>query len=253
LKQRFGTPPTKKLIPRPPFAAPSLFASSSTASSVDPIAKSTTIVADQSNVAIESSSSFLKRLFSGTLLRNNREKQAMDLIVDEAAVRAYYQCADGPDYVALCKGLHLNDVMFTWYKLTLLHLWMVCIRAHRSLNQDSYLRFRDGILIAMWDDVEGRFGTLAEEWKIKMGMKKKENLRIMHGLMIQALVEYDEGFLCSDTMLAGALWRNLYTEQVVDLIHLNRAVRYVRANIAHLDTLHIDTLIVDGIKEWKLP
>jgi hypothetical protein len=31
-----------------------------------------------------------------------------------------------------------------------------------------------------------------EEWKIQMGVKKKENLRIMHGLMLQALVEYDE-------------------------------------------------------------
>lgn len=59
----------------------------------------------------------------------------------------------------------------------------------------------------------------------------KQNTHIM---MMMAVMQ---GFVCSDTMLAGALWRNLYTEKVIDLIHLNRAVRYVRGNVRILNLL----------------
>lgn len=40
-----------------------------------------------------------------------------------------------------------------------------------------------------------------------------------------------QGFLSDDTVLAGALWRNLYMQRSVDPIHLNRAVYYVRGTV----------------------
>uniref|UniRef100_A0A914WYI0 Ubiquinol-cytochrome c chaperone domain-containing protein n=1 Tax=Plectus sambesii TaxID=2011161 RepID=A0A914WYI0_9BILA len=247
--------PSKRSTPALPYSGlplHSLRASSSIAS--DPATSTVKTTSKEKPAVVNTNTSFFKRLFGGDgLLAENRERQALNMLVDEAAVRVYYQCADGFDYEGLCKALNLDDVMFTWFKLTLLHIWFALVRVHRSMNEEAYLRFRDGMLTSLWDDVENRFGTIASEWKIPMAMKKKENLRLMQGVMLQSLVEYDEGFVCTDTMLAGALWRNLYTENMVDLIDLNRAVRYVRANIAHLDTLHIDSLIVDGIKEWKLP
>src|SRR5262249_37186708 len=57
-----------------------------------------------------------------------------------------------------------------------------------------------------------------------------------------------QGFVCSDTMLAGALWRNLYTEKMVDLINLNRAVRYVRANVSDRHLLNAWRCAFDGSK-----
>jgi hypothetical protein len=46
--------------------------------------------------------------------------------------------------------------MSSWYKLTLLHVWMCLLRLHVVLDAGAYQRFRGSILSALWFDVDKR-------------------------------------------------------------------------------------------------
>ncbi|VDD89497.1 unnamed protein product [Enterobius vermicularis] len=54
----------------------------------------------------------------------------------------------------------------------------------------------------------------------------------MHGLYVQTLVEYDEGFLSSDAVLAGAIWRCLYIQKNFNPIHVSSVIRYMRGTVS---------------------
>uniref|UniRef100_A0A914PG42 Ubiquinol-cytochrome c chaperone domain-containing protein n=1 Tax=Panagrolaimus davidi TaxID=227884 RepID=A0A914PG42_9BILA len=78
----------------------------------------------------------------------------------KAAGQLYYDCANNYPYLVLCKNFGLEDYMSTWFKLTLIHVWMLLLRIHVSLDAEAYNRIRDGILSTLWLDVDKRLELL---------------------------------------------------------------------------------------------
>ncbi|KAJ1348800.1 hypothetical protein KIN20_004194 [Parelaphostrongylus tenuis] len=188
-----------------------------------------------------------------TLLRNKLGKDGVDpmlkTLLDSASTQLYYDCANKYDYEKLCEALGLPDYMSSWYKLTLLHCWMVLMRMHISLDGYAYLRLKRSMLSAMWFDVDSRLKIVGAE--LKQTLTTKSDILNMHGLHLQTFLEYDEGFLANDRLLAAALWRCLYLSRAFDPIHVLSAIVYIRSTLAWLDTIDIDDIMVNGIKEWK--
>ncbi|VDK77143.1 unnamed protein product [Litomosoides sigmodontis] len=169
--------------------------------------------------------------------------------LDRSAAQLYFDCANRFPYLKLCTALCLPDYLSTWYKLTLMHTWMLLVRLQSVLEAAAYIRIRNSVVEIMFDDVDKRLRVVSEEIH-EMLYHKSDKLR-MAGLYMQTFFEYEEGFLSDDTTLAGALWRNLYMQRSVDPIHLNRAVYYVRGTMAYLDSLSLEEILLHGIKNWK--
>ncbi|TKR58622.1 hypothetical protein L596_030044 [Steinernema carpocapsae] len=173
----------------------------------------------------------------------------LKVLLDKSSAQLYYGCANNFPYLKLCESFDLPDYMSSWFKLTLMHVWMVLIRLHVSLDAQAYQRFQRGILETMWADIDKRLEIVGEE--LKETMTTRSDMRNMHGLHIQTLMEYDEGFVADDRKLAAAVWRCLYMQREFDPVHLNRVVAYMRSTVAYLDHLSVDEILTDGIKEWR--
>ncbi|MFH4979976.1 hypothetical protein AB6A40_006685 [Gnathostoma spinigerum] len=190
-------------------------------------------------------SQFKKKMRIGS---NNIDPQ-LKVVLDHSSAQLYYNCANHYAYLKLCEAFGLPDYPSTWFKLTLMHVWMVLMRLHLALEAHSYLRLQRSLLSAMWLDVDKRLEILGNETSQRLTSAK--DMKLMHALHVQTLLEYDEGFLRSDVALAGAVWRCLFIERTCDPIHVNRVVHYMRATVAYLDTLDSETILIQGIKEWK--
>ncbi|KAK6060991.1 Ubiquinol-cytochrome C chaperone [Cooperia oncophora] len=190
----------------------------------------------------------LKAAFKHKFSKDELDPMLKNLL-DTASAQLYYNCANNYDYEKLCEAFGLPDYMSSWYKLTLMHCWMVLLRVHTSLDAPAYLRLQHSMLATMWFDIDSRLKIVGEE--IKQSLTSKSDLKSMHGLHLQTFFEYDEGFLANDRLLAAALWRCLYIGRPCDPIHVLRAIAYIRSTMAWLDTLDLKDLMADGIKEWK--
>ncbi|CAG9533668.1 unnamed protein product [Cercopithifilaria johnstoni] len=169
--------------------------------------------------------------------------------LDHSAAQLYFDCANRFPYLKLCTALCLPDYLSTWYKLTLMHTWMLLVRLQSVLEAAAFTRIRNSVIEIMFGDIDNRLRVVSEELDEMLYHKKDK--RRMAGLYLQTFFEYDEGFLSDDTALAGALWRNLYMQRSIDPIHLNRAAYYVRGTMAYLDSLSLEEILLQGIKNWK--
>ncbi|EFO21541.2 ubiquinol-cytochrome C chaperone family protein [Loa loa] len=192
-------------------------------------------------------------------LRKARSMRRQDQVIytkemlanlDRSAAQLYFDCANRFPYLKLCTALCLPDYLSTWYKLTLMHTWMLLVRLQSVLEAAAFIRLRNSVIEIMFGDVDKRLRVVSEE--LHEMLYHKSDRRRMAGLYLQTFLEYDEGFLCDDTTLAGALWRNLYMQRSVDPVHLNRAVYYVRGTMAYLDSLNLEEILLQGIKNWKI-
>jgi hypothetical protein len=123
-----------------------------------------------------------------------QEKDFLDpelkTLLDKAASQLYYDCADKYPYLVLCKSFGLEDYMSTWFKLTLIHVWMLLLRIHVSLDAAAYNRIKEGILSTLWLDVDKRLEILGTQLNQKLNTTS--DMRTMNGLYVQSLLEYDE-------------------------------------------------------------
>ncbi|CAB3402505.1 unnamed protein product [Caenorhabditis bovis] len=150
-------------------------------------------------------------------------------ILDRASAQLYYNCADNFDFPKLCEAFGLGDYMSSWYKLTLMHTWMVLMRLHGEFDGKAYVRLQHGLLSTMWLDIDN-------SKELGQVVTSESDMKHMHGVHLQTFFEYDEGFLSDDRVLAGAVWRCLYMSRPVDPIHLLRVVTYIRSTVAWLET-----------------
>ncbi|MCP9264911.1 Melanopsin [Dirofilaria immitis] len=158
--------------------------------------------------------------------------------LNRSASYLYFDCANRFPYLKLCTALCLPDYLSTWYKLTLMHTWMLLVRLQSVLEAAAFIRIRNSIIEIMFDDIDKRLRIVSEEMH-EMLYHKRTNVVWL-------------GFLSEDTALAGALWRNLYMQRSVDPVYLNRAVHYVRGTMAYLDSLSLEEILLQGIKNWKI-
>ncbi|KAI6243834.1 Ubiquinol-cytochrome C chaperone domain containing protein [Aphelenchoides fujianensis] len=188
-----------------------------------------------------------RHLFKRSTPPEGLDKEMIGLL-DKSASQLYYDCANNYPYLVLIKAFELPDYMSSWYKLTLLHAWLCLLRLQSSLDAPTYKRVQQGLLSSLWFDVDKRLDLMGEELNVKLNTKA--DMRKMHGLYLQTIFEYDEGFLDSDCVLAAALWRNLYVSKTVEPVCLNNVVRYVRETAVFLESLDANEILVKGIKRW---
>ncbi|VDK83564.1 unnamed protein product [Onchocerca ochengi] len=161
--------------------------------------------------------------------------------LNHSAAHLYFDCANRFPYLKLCTGKSLEGLII--YR-------MLLVRLQSVLEAAAFIRIRNSIIEIMFDDIDKRLRVVSEE--LHEMLYHKSDKRRMAGLYLQTFFEYDEGFLSDDVALAGALWRNLYMQRSVDPVHLNRAVYYVRGTMAYLDSLSLEAILLQGIKNWKI-
>jgi len=192
----------------------------------------------------------VKRFFFLKLLPGQRLQSEHKRMLDAAALRLYRNCSNDYQYLKLIDKFGMHDNIYTWWKLTLLHVWMLSVRLHTSLDMHAYHRLKQTILRELWDDWDKRLKVVKEEIDLKV--LAREWAKRLHGLYIQTLLELDEGFLDSDAVLAGSIWRCFYQgNDAIDATHLNAVVLYIRSTMAYLDTLDVESILVNGVQEWK--
>ncbi|CAI4221545.1 unnamed protein product [Auanema sp. JU1783] len=230
----------------------SLASSSTSAKQVNAVKRST--VDDVTQSLLSSTSNVpkpLSRIAAALKMKFKKDNidPSLKILLDGASAKLYFDCANNYNYDKLCQTFGLPDYMSSWFKLTLLHTWMVLMRLHISLDAEAYLRIQRGILSSLWFDVDQRLEIVGKE--INQVLSSKSDIQRMHGLHLQTFLEYDEGFLHDDRVLAAAIWRCLYLERECDPIHVLRVVSYIRSSMAWLDSMDLNDILVDGIKEWK--
>eukprot|EP00045_Choanoeca_perplexa_P003531 m.31738 g.31738 ORF g.31738 m.31738 type:complete len:173 (+) comp12097_c0_seq2:147-665(+) len=100
------------------------------------------------------------------------------------------------------------------------------------------------MVVFFWDDVDHRMKSLGDVDRSMVQESTRELFSMFHGL----LFAYDEGLEGDDTVLAAALWRNLFHDSKTDLNveDLASMVAYVRREMAALDMVDAEQLIGEG-------
>jgi cytochrome b pre-mRNA-processing protein 3 len=89
------------------------------------------------------------------------------------------------------------------------------------------------LIMSMWHDIQER-GRVMGIPSIKM----KESLSKMVEQFNAALFGYDEGLLSNDSVLAAALWRNLFVRRDIEPEQLADMVEYVRQQVGEFSKPH---------------
>ncbi|KAI9006946.1 ubiquinol-cytochrome C chaperone-domain-containing protein [Hyaloraphidium curvatum] len=151
----------------------------------------------------------------------------------KTAIDVYSECARHVENKELfVTGMGLIDAFETWYLLMVLHVWMISVRC----------RTGSGVLRRMSEDVSSTLCSDLEKRLYEGGITNftvisrtlKELLDSYYG----QILAYDEGLHGGDVLMASALWRNLFSVSGdVSTQQLQKAMRYVRRNLVHLDTM----------------
>lgn len=80
---------------------------------------------------------------------------------------------------------------------------------------------------------------------------RKKQIQLLVDEFQASLFSYDEGLLSSDTVLAGAIWRHVFVQGDFKPRTLEILVAYVRENIAYLDSISKEDLIMKRGIQWK--
>ncbi|XP_043205347.1 ubiquinol-cytochrome-c reductase complex assembly factor 1-like [Amphibalanus amphitrite] len=183
----------------------------------------------------------------GGAIRNVLGKLGV-LNVSRARLRAvgyllYETAADGPDYVQFFQLCEMPDTFFSWYLVTELHVWMLCVRLADDGAEGKFCRGQ--LITAMWEDLETRSKKLGS---VAASVRNEQIQQTSHHFQA-ALLGYDEG-LQDDRVLASALWRRLFSRGGKDATRLETIVAYVRREQARLDRLSRDRLLLHGQNSW---
>ncbi|XP_054641579.1 ubiquinol-cytochrome-c reductase complex assembly factor 1 isoform X3 [Dunckerocampus dactyliophorus] len=135
-----------------------------------------------------------------------------------AALRMYTCCVERINYDDFFQRCSLPDTLNSWFLVAQLHVWMCLVRMRQEGRAGKYMcRY---IVHSMWEDVEQRS-------------------KIMGGI------------LSGDSVLAAALWRNLFNCQCDEPAQLELMVEYVRKQMQYIDTLDGEDLLLTGEVKWR--
>lgn len=130
--------------------------------------------------------------------------------------------------------LKMPQTFNQWYQITILHVWMLFVRM-RSLPRAYCREYQQKLVNRIFDDIDFQ---LRETIKIysdrRVNMYKKDMSNQLRG----SVFAYDEGFVSDDTVLAGAVWRNMFEGRTdVDISEIEQIVHYIRAQLYALDKI----------------
>eukprot|EP00045_Choanoeca_perplexa_P003532 m.31742 g.31742 ORF g.31742 m.31742 type:complete len:261 (+) comp12097_c0_seq3:104-886(+) len=154
----------------------------------------------------------------------------------------YMTCAEVAMHPQLYRVCQLPDTFQSWFLVTQLHLYMMMVRLKSEGSEGKYVYKQ--MVVFFWDDVDHRMKSLGDVDRSMVQESTRELFSMFHGL----LFAYDEGLEGDDTVLAAALWRNLFHDSKTDLNveDLASMVAYVRREMAALDMVDAEQLIGEG-------
>ncbi|XP_028667708.1 ubiquinol-cytochrome-c reductase complex assembly factor 1 [Erpetoichthys calabaricus] len=161
-----------------------------------------------------------------------------------AALRMYTCCVEKINYDEFFERCSLPDTLNSWFLVAQLHVWMCLVRMKQEGRAGKYMcRY---IVHSMWEDVHQRGKVLGID-----SVALKESIRVMTENFYAAIFGYDEGILSNDSVLAAALWRNLFNKECEDPQQLELMVEYVRKQMQYLDSLDGEDLLLTGEVKWR--
>lgn len=175
--------------------------------------------------------------FTGTLKYNKWK-------IKIAALRMYTCCVERINYDEFFEKCSLPDTLNSWFLVAQLHVWMCLVRMRQEGREGKYMcRY---IVHSMWEDVEQRSKIMGID-----AVHRKESMRAMTETFYAAIFGYDEGVLSDDSVLAAALWRNIFNRQCEDPAQLELMVEYVRKQMQFIEALDGDDLLLTGEVKWR--
>lgn len=142
----------------------------------------------------------------------------------------------------------MPDTFNSWFLITELHCWMILTRVMNEgpeTGQDG--RFmRNCIVESMWADVQLRSKKLSMD----NPSAARSQVAILSEQFQATLINYDEGLMSDDRILASALWRRFFDMKCEDYTKLEKLVSYVRQSTLQLDSMTRDELLRPKI-EWQ--
>ncbi|KAL3075169.1 hypothetical protein niasHS_013392 [Heterodera schachtii] len=173
------------------------------------------------------------------------------ILLLKSANQMYLCCANKYPFIPLLNEFGLPDHYSSWYRLTLLHIWMALCRVQQSLEAMAYIYFMHQVLEVFNMDWYTRLDKAAKE--MGMSVNKRKEGMALHAIYISTLHDYDEGFFGDDRVLAAAVWRSFFLQLPdVSPAQINRVVRYMRATMASLARMDDTRLLTDGIERWDV-
>lgn len=153
---------------------------------------------------------------------------------------------DNFDYIEFFEELDMPDTFYSWFVVTELHLWMLSARAMAEGKDGRVIR--NTLVEALWADVLERVKKLGSKGNpIDIRSKIVE----LSEQLQASYIAYDEGHLADDIVLAGALWRRFYQQSdMVDMVHIEKLVKYVRKNMRVLEKLSDEELYDPKNIKW---
>ncbi|KAL3079371.1 hypothetical protein niasHS_012741 [Heterodera schachtii] len=161
-----------------------------------------------------------KRSFEKTV-----DTKTVRILLLKSANQMYLCCANKYPFIPLLNGFGLSDHYSSWYRLTLLHIWvsarvpdmcstrtgtlcwikqrMALCRVQQSLEAMAYIYFMHQVLEVFNTDWYNRLDTAAKE--MGMSVNKRKEGMTLHAIYISTLHDYDEGFFGDDRVLAAAV------------------------------------------------
>lgn len=161
----------------------------------------------------------------------------------------YENVADRINYYEFFEVFDLPDTFNSWFLVTELHCWLLLTRVMQEgpeSGQDG--RFmRNCIVETMWADVQ----TRAKKLSADNPSASRQQVAILAEQFQATLINYDEGLMSDDKILANALWRRFFEMKVEDYSKLERLVKYVRKTTLQLEDMTRDEIVNRPQIEWS--
>jgi len=159
-----------------------------------------------------------------------------------AARNAYLTCCDQADHQEFYELTGLPDNFQSWFLIQQLHVWMLLVRTQQEGKLG--VTFYKQLVQFFWDDVDHRM-TLMKVDDITI---KTESQRELNSMFYGLLFAYDEGLHKDDTVLASAVWRNLFhsTKNTASAENVALLVEYIRREVRALDDITGEQIMETG-------
>lgn len=130
--------------------------------------------------------------------------------------------------------LGMPQTFFQWYQIEVLHIWMLYVRM-REMPKKYGREYQQKLVNGVFEDIDYQ---LREVMRVDSDRTVNNHKKQFSQQLRGSVFSYDEALVSGDTVLASALWRNLYAQSdLVDMTALEHLVRYVRANLYVLSNM----------------
>jgi len=144
--------------------------------------------------------------------------------------------------------LDMPDTFYSWWLITELHAWMICVRV-RVGNTPEGEQLMNLMVGGLWDDLEQRMKKVPG----MTGSRRSNQIWDLAEEFQTALVLYDFGSVSDDAHLGNAIWKRFFlADEDTDPKKVELLVKYVRKTLAHLDNANLEDIARGDVEQEGL-